>query len=455
MDNIELFNNTDMELLENNINKISKNARLYALNNKLEPNLDEYNNVLNIILNYIKENKRIIYGGQALNNLILSKNINDKFYDNIDRPDIEFYSFEPIKDIVKLGNILYDNNFKFVRGEEAQHHETYKLHINFLTYCDITYMPKYIFNNIKTINVNNLLYPHQNFLYIDLLRMYNDPITSYWRIQKFISRSKIFFKYYKLNLKSEIIINKISIIEKNILDFIRKKIISKSDLILLGYYSYEYYVHKATNLDKEIYVPYYDVISTNIYEDSKEIYKKLNEYNNEITVEEYHKFFQFLDKRICFKYKNKILLNIYGNNGKCIPYNYLDSKEVKISSFMYLIMILLIKSIQFEINKDKEFLHYNYMIKNLLKVKKDYLIKNNNTILDETVFKDFIIKCIGDTIEFDREYRLKIQDKLNKKKRLKFTYDPLKDRERINLYLFKYDNSSGNKNESNNKILNI
>ena len=46
---------------------------------------------------------------------------------------------------------------------------------------------------------------------------------------------------------------------------------------------------------EELYVPYYDVISTNLSEDVRDIYEKLKSFNSNIKVVEYHPFFQFLD----------------------------------------------------------------------------------------------------------------------------------------------------------------
>merc|ERR1711976_49844 len=108
---------------------------------------------------------------------------------------------------------------------------------------------------------------------------------------------------------------------QRILDFIRKNIIIGSKLLVFGYYGYNYYRYKGNdNKKEELYVPYYDVISTNFIEDSKKIKKILQNYESSIEIDEYHRFFQFLDNRISFKFKNNIVLNIYGNNEMCIPY---------------------------------------------------------------------------------------------------------------------------------------
>ena len=111
------------------------------------------------------------------------------------------------------------------------------------------------------------------------------------------------------------------------LDFVRKNVIIGSKLLVFGYYGYQYYKYKGNDDKKEeLYVPYYDVISTNLVEDAQKIKETLQNFESKIEVEEYHPFFQFLDNRISFKYNGKIILNIYGNNEMCIPYWFIEKK---------------------------------------------------------------------------------------------------------------------------------
>ena len=138
------------------------------------------------IENFIIRKNRIIYGGWAWHNLIKFKNNNDGIYDK-DRsgfPDIEFYSYDPANDLIEICNNLY-KKYKFVEGQ-AEHDETYKLFINFINYCDISYVPKRIMSKLPFIKINNIKYIHQKFITIDIFRMYTDPLTSYWRLKKFI-----------------------------------------------------------------------------------------------------------------------------------------------------------------------------------------------------------------------------------------------------------------------------
>ena len=121
-----------------------------------EPTRKEIMEVNEIVLEFIKKNKRKIYGGFALNELIKYKNKDDAFYEKDKIPDIDFYSYEPIVDMKKLCNILHDKGYRFVSGTEAFHKETYTVFVNFNNSADIAYVPKHIYNNIPYVNINGI-----------------------------------------------------------------------------------------------------------------------------------------------------------------------------------------------------------------------------------------------------------------------------------------------------------
>jgi hypothetical protein len=61
---------------------------------------------------------------------------------------MEFYSFEPLNDIVDLTNLLYNLKFKYIEARGAIHPRSYKIYVNTVNYCDFTYMPKNIYDNM-------------------------------------------------------------------------------------------------------------------------------------------------------------------------------------------------------------------------------------------------------------------------------------------------------------------
>lgn len=442
---ISLYRKKDFDIINNNVKKIQDEARRYAINNKIEPKQEEYIRIKNIILNFVRDKQRIIYGGYCWDLLVKDKTPDDGIYskDFIEMPDVEFYSPNPIKDLIDLCDLLYSKNCKYVEGKSAQHHETYKVFVEYINVVDISYMPKILFNKMQTKNYSGVKICHPNFITIDFLRMFNDPINSYWRLSKHLPRINKVMNLYPLKINKDYKEKRIDTILSNILEFIRKNIIPNSNLLVFGYYGYEFYTSKGTGKEKQLYVPYFDVISTNLEKESKEIYKKLTDYDKYIKVEEYHKFFQFLDRRVCFTFKGNEILNIYGNKNMCIPFINIPKKNIKVVTYPYMILMFMSKSLYHLINGHViESRNLNYLMDSLVKVRNSYLDKNNLTILDESIFKEFNIECDGDTMEPMREFRL------SSNKSISINYNPLrKNPKAIRKFLsISYDNSSGNVN---------
>ena len=211
-----MYRNEDLMKIKSNLNKIQDDAsneykKLY------EPTVDEIGQVYTAITNYVKRKKRIAYGGFAQNTILIDKNPDESFYKEVkgayykwpDIADIEFYSPTPVQDMIELTNELHSMGFKYVEGGEAIHPETFKISVNFIIYCDITYMPKNIYENIPTLNINNIICAHPHFMMVDAYRILTDPMTSYFRLNKPIQRFPKLLKYYKIDMTDNIKINDI------------------------------------------------------------------------------------------------------------------------------------------------------------------------------------------------------------------------------------------------------
>ena len=141
---IKFMRDKDISIVNENVDAIIKKARNREIQ-IIEPVIDEFKKVRAVVLDYIKNEKRIIYGGFAWNMLIKKKTPDDAFYSETDYTDVEFYSNKPIEDMKKLCDLLQDKGFKFIQGKSAQHEDTYTIFVNFTAYCDISYMPSNIF----------------------------------------------------------------------------------------------------------------------------------------------------------------------------------------------------------------------------------------------------------------------------------------------------------------------
>lgn len=438
-----MYREEDIEIIKSNIDDIVEKAMVnYKTNN--EPTYDESTRVYSVILDFIKNKKRIIYGGYAQNKLITEKNKDDGFYKETDTPDIEFYSYEPLKDLIELCDLLHNKNFKYVQGSEGLHEGTYKIFVNFENYCDISYISKNIYDNCPyIITKNNLLLADPLFMLIDVYRVFTDPMTSYWRLDKSFRRFLRLYKYYPIEkYKKNDTIKFTNKIDENILNKLRKFILHNSDYIVVGTYAYNYYIKKTKY--KPSNINFYEIITSNIKEEASKIYKKLLKiFGNKISIKEYFPFFEYFDYRIEFLYNNQVILRVYNNNNRCIVYNESKTKKTKFGTSQLVQLYLLSNYIYYIINKNiNESNNYFNLFLNFNKAKNYYLTSHNITVINNSPFQEFKLNCIGKTIKLDRLERLEIIDKKKKGVQLKFRYEPTNEKGKVPNYIFK--NSSGN-----------
>ena len=444
----------DMESIDKNIDKIKDGAaREYKTYN--EPTLKESSDVYSAIKNYIKKNNKVAYGGFAQNMLILAKNKDDSFYKEIDGAfynwpdvaDIEFYSPTPLADIIKLTEELYSLGFKPVEGKEGVHPETYKIFVNFVNYCDISYMPQNIYNNIPIIDIDGIKCAHPHFMLLDAYRVMTDPLTSYWRLDKSIKRFQKILKYYpldqslndkKLELKAD---------APDILKFIRKKFIHKSKLIVVGFYAFNYYVKKEKKESIKYVLnnyPYYELISSELAKDAKHIFRHLkHKFGDKITIKQFFPFYAFMDKRVEYYYNGNLILKLYGNNQRCTVYNFSIKKHTHFGTYNLVFMYLLFDYYFAFINKDKINTElYKSLIGKLFNCRNKYLDYHNITVIDKSPFQDFTYKCYGIPVDTIRASFLESIEKRKQGKQMKFRYGATGKIGKIPDYFF--SNNSGN-----------
>lgn len=442
-----MYRDEDIDKIRDNINKIIDSSHNEYKKN-YEPTMVEVTKVYNAIKAYVVRTRKIAYGGFAQNTLLMNKNKSDSFYKIIDGvfynfpdvADIEFYSSNPIKDMVELLEELHAQGFKHIDGKNGVHDGTYKIFVNFINYCDIAYMPEYIYNNLPTITTDdNIRCAHPHFMVCDAYRIMTDPMTSYWRLEKAINRFNRLINYYPLsNEKTANKALQIKIENINMMRYIRKQIVHNSKLIVVGFYAYDYYSNKITKTAHDKEYPYYELISDNIIKDAEIIEKILKtKYGDNIKIKQFSPFLEFFDKRLEFYYDNKLILRLFGNNKRCVVYRYSKKKKTYFGTYNLTYMYLLFDYHYNLINKNSnEIENYSIMLSKMPIIRNNYLDNHNITVIDPSAFQDFTLKCIGEPVDIIREFRLQ------KNKSSKFNYKP--SGKMINIPKIIFDNISGN-----------
>jgi hypothetical protein len=471
MSSLELVKTKNSEFKEEypNLIKTIKNKQL----REYEPKIDEIDKVYKIIIDFIKEKQRKIYGGYALNLLLSVKDKKMALYDETDikTADIDFYSPNALDDLVELCNKISDAGFKPVTGQEAQHKETYSIFVNYRLYCDITYIPNNIYKKSRFIQIDGFNVIHPWFMMIDYFRMFTDPMISYWRLEKHFERYMLIQKTYQLPLiKKPLILapyKKPEIIQA--IDLIFDFITNKETILLTGFYIYNYYLYESNyrknNKNYEfLNMPYLEAYSIDYIKDGLDILdfvKSLPEnISSKITYKEYYPFFQFYGHNFVLYFDDGTdtfpILYCYSNNKRCVPYKQVDcikfsnnnsplvdnKKKINIGSFDHNILHALIILVKIRVDDDNDWndVLYKY-INGLVAFRNYYLETKKKTIYSDTVFQEFVIDCMGETISPDRERRLVIEIRKKLGKPYVFKYDPNVSK-KVGHYVFM--NSSGN-----------
>lgn len=416
----------------------------------LEPTIHEKRAVMEVIKNYIREKGRKVYGGTALNEVLKKKNPADAIYSDEKFSDIEFYSPTPVPDLVELCNLLYEKGYKYVQGKEAQHEETYSIFVNFELYCDITYVPKRIYYGIKTIEIDGINYTDPHFMLIDYLRMINDPLNAAeQRWEKAFNRMFKLLKNYPLEyFDKSIKIAKPSEETRNYLAKIKNDFLQTNEaqktLLISGFEAYNFFIRHAMK-DRNVEqmartardpsdlegmvcnVPFLDFVSVNYIDNVIALYNYIRGIvanPADVTLEEYFPLFQFTNRSVAIKYRDTPLAYVYEADGYCIP-NIKTTRGYMYVSFQYLLMFMLIAKFRAHLDKNREmYFNYGIAISNLVDARNVYLKANNLSVINNSVFGEFRVACVGSTMSYKRVNFLRAIEKKKKGKGHSFLYSP-------------------------------
>lgn len=433
------------EKVKEHIPEILKKAKR-AKQTSIKPTKEYLMKAVKVVENYLKKTKRKIYGGSAMQKNLELKDPKIKISDEDDIPDYDIYSPFIVEDVFTLTNLLHKAGFEYVKATEAQHFQTFKIFVFFEEICDISYMPKYMYDHLPTIVSNGLHYVGVEFLMIDVYRQYTDPINSYdYRLEKIYNRGSLLEKYYPFKKPDKKYVqDKINPEVAPVLKTIFDKFIKGNDeIILVGPYAYNTFVRKSKlDLIKDT-VNHFKIISLNYQEDIEKLKKLIKDPE----IKEYYRYYQFYDEHVEFYYKNHRVLNLYNRLGKCIPVKRVLDNSVTIGSYHYVLLFLYILLYRVKTEKDKnKYLKYRWLVYNFIDLRKKYLKKHNLVGIENDLFQELQVHCIGDTMNFGHVSRIKRHQRYKERKfPVSFTYDPsAKIQEASEFGTMVFPNESGN-----------
>ena len=161
-------------------------------------NVPEIKKIMNIVEDFLRHKKRIVYGGTAQNNILPPK---DQFYDPVaDIPDYDFFSPDAMNDAIELADIYAKAGYVEIEAKSGVHAGTYKLFVNFIPTADITQMPDTIYNVLKreALEIDGIYYSPPNFLRMGMYLELSRPDGDVSRWEKVFKRLTLLNKHYPL-----------------------------------------------------------------------------------------------------------------------------------------------------------------------------------------------------------------------------------------------------------------
>lgn len=162
---------------------------------------------LDHVRHFIIKRKLILVGGMSIDCNLRLKNM--KLYDDDQIPDYDFYSSENAEDAYLLGSELCTAGFPQIDVITAIHTTTMKVRVDGNVVADITYMPKKIFDTIRTHEFKGMRIIHPWYTMMDQWRSLslpyenppNEVITERWN--KDIDRFNMLYRAYPIFLDKE------------------------------------------------------------------------------------------------------------------------------------------------------------------------------------------------------------------------------------------------------------
>ena len=158
----------------------------------------EIKTIIDIVEDFLKTTKRICYGGTAINNILP---LEAQFYDkDVEFPDYDFFSPDPLNDAKKLADIYYNKGFTEVEAKAGVHAGTFKVFVNFIPVADITFCAPELYRKIKqkSIVVGGIFYTPPNYLRMLMYLELSRPAGDVSRWEKVLKRLTLLNKHYPL-----------------------------------------------------------------------------------------------------------------------------------------------------------------------------------------------------------------------------------------------------------------
>ena len=462
---VRLFRETDYDDFTLKLKKVVDRARAVE-NERVEPTLKDRAHMSALLLDFIKQRGRIVYGGYAINKLIHMKSKEDAFYDfSSEAPDIEFYTSDAVVDAKDLCDMFHAKGYLYVRGTEAFHAETYKVSVNLNQICDITYVPKNIQRAIPHVVIDGIKYAHPHFLLIDSIRIITDPVTSYWRLDKAFPRIYALQKHYPLsrpeghdsNMRNRVENVQVTQVIETALKFFKEDLTEDEVAIMIGYAAFDRFAQWSQNVTEveKKKIPFLEVVVTDYAKTVPRLFKLLREaHGDEVKYEEFQRFFDYCGHRGHIYIGGHLAICIFHHNNRCTPIlsmadDGVESETLRTATMSVTALYILISKMLCRTAVPPNLRGQSVcdsLIFELYSMRTAYLEATKKDVVGDHPFQEFTSVCAGTSIATLRAHK---EETLYRRSRpgqfgmAYFSYEPSQAL-KYDIADYKYMNSSGN-----------
>lgn len=312
-----------------------------------DPLYDWILEVTEIVKDFIRANKLIIYGGSGMDYALRLKG--DKIYPDSAIPDLDFFSPDSVEHAYSLADILYHKGYTDVRTIRALYVHTMRVDLidnHFI--ADISYVPKKVFESLPYLEYDGMRIIHPEFQKIDLHSSLSFPYDNspreviFDRWPKDVKRFNLLTKYYptEVDFSNVLKYNQI-VVSKNITKYVLHGFLAYAVI-------YKYYSETLPEPSKKVIkstISFGDKITFDCFGDTIDIVhfdmKKATEELNLKNPKSYRAYINLIPESTVGEYEGKTL-KIHSIQGKLLSVNSLKyDTSIRIVNVHYLLKYFL------------------------------------------------------------------------------------------------------------------
>jgi hypothetical protein len=361
----------------------------------------------NIVAQFIKDHRRKLYGGAALN---LQLPRGHKIYPKSTLPDYDFFSSEPWKDAVELADQLYQAGYQYTETKSGLHKGTYKVFANFWPVADITYLPPELYNRVPTLSKSGFQVVAPEHLQMSLYGMISKPLETAYRWSKIAFRQDLLETWaapkFRIKQCSEEFLQpgKKAELPNEVKEALEKtyRFARKEKLVHYGALAYNWYLSQA-NAKLRIPVNYYELLSSDAKAYAQQLSLILTDSSHNVKIEQVYLPYKDINN---ISYIISLISNqdwypiaIITELTRCVPYKYFAHRYY--TSIDYTFYELYSQMFYEETNLYSK--KVSCLIRYLHYTQQKYYKKTKTGPLDTTPFQRFVTKCRGPYVDTIKE----------------------------------------------------